>query len=168
MIGTGERVEDVARLRHLRETRPEALCAVRFLDEATAADRDVLQRSLAFPDTIVASDAMPLIAPAGARDAWPPPAGTVTHPRTSGTFAKTVRIMVRETGRWSWVEVFRRCSWLPARVLGGAAAAKGHLGVGADADLVVLAPDEVTDRATYAAPVTPSSGSATCWSMGNC
>jgi N-acyl-D-aspartate/D-glutamate deacylase len=162
MIGTGEQVEDDARLRHLRETRPEALCAVRFLDEETAADRDVLRRSLAFPDTIVASDAMPLVVPAGADPhAWPPPTGTVTHPRTSGTFAKTVRTMVRETGRWSWLEAFRRCSWLPARVLAGtssAAAAKGHLGVGADADIVVLDPDEVTDRASYAAPVTPSSG----------
>jgi N-acyl-D-aspartate/D-glutamate deacylase len=39
-----------------------------------------------------------------------------------------------------------------------AARAKGHLAVGADADLVVLEPEAVTDRATYQQPALPSSG----------
>ncbi len=94
---------------------------------------------------IVASDAMP-----GA-----------THPRSAGTFARALRINVREGGSWTWVEAFRRCSYLPARVLDGvapAARAKGHLGVGADADLVVLDPETVGDRATFADPSRPSAG----------
>ena len=68
--------------------------------------------------------------------------------------------MVRETGAWSWLEAFRRCSYLPARVLDfvPAARAKGHLGVGADADVVVLDPATVSDAATYLAPTTPSVG----------
>jgi N-acyl-D-aspartate/D-glutamate deacylase len=164
MIGTGEQVTDAAHLRHLRLTNPAALCAVQFLDERSDADRELLWRSLAFPDSIVASDAMPLVLPADADpdpQAWPVPAGAATHPRTAGTFAKTLRTMVLETGRWSWAEAFRRCSWLPARVLAAtssAAAAKGHLAVGADADIVVLDPAGVTDHATFADPVAPSTG----------
>ncbi len=164
MLGTGEQVTDAARLRHLRQAQPAAPCAVRFLDEHSAADRDLLWRSIAFPDAIIASDAMPVMLPAGSsRDPqiWPVPSGATTHPRTAGTFAKTLRTMVLETGHWSWIEAFRRCSWLPTRVLAATSsglAAKGHLGPGADADIVVLDPSEITDLATFAAPTQPSAG----------
>ncbi|HEY3472888.1 MAG TPA: amidohydrolase family protein, partial [Amycolatopsis sp.] len=84
-----------------------------------------------------------------------------THPRTAGTYAKTLRLMVRESGAWSWLEAFRRCSYLPSRILDDVAPAarrKGHLGVGADADVVVLDPAAVTDTATYTDPTRPSKG----------
>ena len=71
------------------------------------------------------------------------------------------RMMVGETGTWSWLEAFRRCSWLPARILdevAPAVRAKGHLGVGADADIVVLDPLAVTDVATYLDSARPSVG----------
>jgi N-acyl-D-aspartate/D-glutamate deacylase len=132
---------------------------VNYLDEAV--DLRLLEMSLAFPDAIVASDAMPVIWPGGVMDSpdWPLPGGS-THPRTAGTFTKALRTMVRETGAWSWLEAFRRCSYLPARVLDFVPAAhgKGHLGVGADADVVVLDPATVSDAATYLAPTTPSVG----------
>lgn len=92
---------------------------------------------------------------------WPLPPGGTTHPRTAGTFAKTLRLMVREAGAWSWLEAFRRCSYLPSRILDDVAPharGKGHLGVGADADLVVLDPESITDTATYADPTRPSVG----------
>ncbi len=92
---------------------------------------------------------------------WPLPPGGGTHPRTAGTFSKALRLMVRESGQWTWAEGFRRCSYLPARVLDQAAPAarsKGHLGVGADADIVVLDPHRLTDRATYLHPTRPSVG----------
>lgn len=154
---------DEQRLREVRRTDPGAACVVEFLDERDSADLALLHRSLAFPDSIVASDAMPLIWPDGAAESpdWPLPAGAATHPRTAGTFAKSLRHMVRETGSWTWLEAFRRCSYLPARVLDEVAPdarAKGHLGVGADADIVVLDPDAVTDNATYVDSVRPSSG----------
>jgi N-acyl-D-aspartate/D-glutamate deacylase len=106
---------------------------------------------------------MPVFWPGGGTESteWPLPPGGSTHPRTAGTFAKTLRLMVRESGAWSWPEAFRRCSYLPARVLDDvapAARAKGRLGVGADADLVVLDPRTVTDAATYADPTRPSHG----------
>ncbi|HTN54654.1 MAG TPA: amidohydrolase family protein, partial [Microbacterium sp.] len=78
-----------------------------------------------------------------------------------GTFTKSIRLMVRESGSWTWSEVFRRCSHLPARVLDETAPgmrAKGHLGVGADADIVVLDPATITDRATYEDPTRPAQG----------
>jgi cytosine/adenosine deaminase-related metal-dependent hydrolase len=163
LLRTGERIADEARLREVRATDPGAACVFEFLDESEPVDRALLQRALAFPDAIVASDAMPLLWPDGTTDRreWPLPPGASTHPRTAGTFAKSLRLMVRETGAWSWGEAFRRCSYLPARVLDDiapVARGKGHLGVGADADVVVLDPDAVTDNATYLDSVRPSSG----------
>lgn len=162
MVGTGERIADAARLNELRATDPGAACIVEFLDESDPVDAAILRSALAFPDAIVASDAMPVQwgERFDTRD-WPlPPAGQ-THPRTAGTFAKSLRTMVRETGTWTWPEAFRRCAYLPARVLdevAPAAAAKGHLGVGADADIAVLDPERITDTATYLDSTSPSVG----------
>lgn len=163
MAATGERIADAARLAELRRTDPGAECLIEFLDERDPADLALLQRSLAFPDAIVASDAMPILWQDGRRESldWPLPAGAATHPRTAGTFTRTLRMMVRETGAWTWLEAFRRCSYLPARLLDDVAPgarAKGRLAAGADADLVVLDPATVTDRATYLDPARPSEG----------
>jgi cytosine/adenosine deaminase-related metal-dependent hydrolase len=163
LLPSGERIADEARLREVRATAPGTLCIIEFLDEANPSDRALLQRTLAYPDAIVASDAMPVLLPGGAAATreWPLPAGSATHPRTAGTYAKTMRIMVRETGTWDWLEAFRRCSWLPARVLDDIAPAarkKGHLGAGADADIVVLDPGRISDAATYLDSIRPSVG----------
>jgi cytosine/adenosine deaminase-related metal-dependent hydrolase len=162
MVATGERVADERRLRELRETEPGSPCIVEFLDESSAEDRALLHRALAFPDAIVASDAMPVFFPDGGYESrlWPLPEGGTTHPRTAGTFTRSLRLMVRETATWSWLEAFRRCSYLPARVLDFAPAArgKGHLGAGADADVVVLDPEGITDLATYLDPTRPAAG----------
>ncbi len=163
MVATGERIADAGRLRELRHHDPGAECIVEFLDEQDPDDLALLQRALSFPDSIVASDAMPIVWPDGRRESldWPLPSGGATHPRTAGTFAKTLRLMVRETRAWSWLEAFRRGAYLPARVLdeiAPRARAKGHLAAGSDADLVVLDPKTVTDRATYQDPVRPSHG----------
>jgi len=163
LVGTGERIADAGRLRQIRADDPGAECIVEFLDENAPADQALLARALAFPDAIVASDAMPVLWGGGQFDSreWPLPPGGGTHPRTAGTFSKALRLMVRESGQWTWAEGFRRCSYLPAWVLDQAAPAarsKGHLGVGADADIVVLDPDRLTDKSTYLDPVRPSVG----------
>lgn len=164
MLATGRRVADVAELEHLRATSPAQTCVLEYLDETVPHDAALLHRALAFPDAVVASDAMPVLEPGPPSDdpyRWPPRPGATTHPRTAGTFAKTMRLMVRESGAWSWAEAFRRASLLPARVMeevAPAMAAKGRLDVGADADLVVLDPATVSDAATFARPTTPSRG----------
>lgn len=155
----GGEVLTLERLVELRASAPQTPVIVSFLDEEV--DLRLLEMSLAFPDAIVASDAMPVQWPDGTMDSpvWPLPGGGRTHPRTAGTFLKALRLMVR-SGQWTWAEAFRRCAWLPAQVLSfvPAAAGKGHLAVGADADVVVLDPETLTDRATYTAPTAPSIG----------
>jgi N-acyl-D-aspartate/D-glutamate deacylase len=163
LLSTGERVADERRLRELRAANPGAPCIVEFLNEADPADAALLRRALAYPDAIVASDAMPVLWPGPVMDTdeWPLPPGGSTHPRTAGTFCRTLRTMVREQQAWTWLEAFRRCSYLPARVLDEVAPSmrtKGVLAAGADADIVVLEPERVTDQATYLDPTRPSLG----------
>ncbi|GLY69859.1 amidohydrolase family protein [Amycolatopsis taiwanensis] len=163
LVETGERIADEARLRAVREADPGAPCIVHYLDERAEADRALLRGALEFADSIVASDAMFVTWQDGTRESteWPLPPGGRTHPRTAGTFTKSLRLMVREHGLWSWLEAFRRCSYLPARVLDQVCAdirGKGHLAVGADADIVVIDPETVTDRATFADSTRPAQG----------
>lgn len=163
MVATGERIATMARLVEIRSTDPDAECIVAFLNEEDPTDRALLQSALAFPDAIVASDALPIQWAGDVHESleWPLPAGGATHPRAAGTFARSIRMMVRETGAWSWLEAFRRCSYLPARVLDDAASgarSKGHIGVGADADIVVIEPEQFSDTASYRDSTRPSVG----------
>lgn len=163
LVPSGEQIRDAAHLRRVRAETPGAACIVTYLDESHPADSAILDAALGFADCIVASDAMPVWLPDGtwSSSTWPPPAGASTHPRTAGTYARTLRSFVIDDPRWSWLEAFRRCSFLPARVLDDVApdmGAKGHLDVGADADVVVLDPTQLTDTATYLDPTSPSRG----------
>lgn len=159
---TGERVGTEARLRELRAADPGGLVIIRQLDEDDARDRAVLLRSLTFPGSVVASDAMPMTWSGAAPDplTWPLPAGGFTHPRSAGTFARALRMLTRDGGL-SLSEALARCSLGPAGVLAGrvpAMRAKGRLQEGRDADVVVFDPDTITDLASYADTTRPSAG----------
>jgi cytosine/adenosine deaminase-related metal-dependent hydrolase len=163
-LPTGERIADDARLRELRAADPGGLVVAEFLDESDPGDVALLRRSLTFPDTVVASDAMPPLWTESVRPnlaEWPLPPEVVTHPRTAGTFARALRLW-REEGT-PLMEAIRRATLLPASVLEAAVPAmrkKGRVQPGMDADLVVFDADRVTDLATYASSTRPSSGIA--------
>jgi len=159
---TGERVADLDRLRELRATDPGGIAIIEFLDEDDPRERALLHKALLFDDSIVASDAMPITWVGGdaADDAWPVPPHGVTHPRSAGTFARSLRVLTQEHGL-PLLEALRRMTFLPARVVESATpamASKGRLSAGADADITVFDPATVTDQATYDEPTRPSTG----------
>jgi dihydroorotase-like cyclic amidohydrolase len=160
---TGEQVASEARLRELRRADPGGLVIIKLLDEDDPADRRLLMRSLTFPGAVVASDAMPLTwtAPVPDRLAWPLPGAAITHPRTAGTFSRALRLLTRDGGPFGLAEALSKCSLQPARLLQDRVSAlrgKGRLQPGADADIVVLDPATVSDRASYANSTRPSAG----------
>jgi N-acyl-D-aspartate/D-glutamate deacylase len=166
---TGERVADVGRLRELRSADPGGLVIIELLSEDDPADRALLMRSLAFPGSVVASDAMPLTWPAAAaadEAAWPLLPGAITHPRTAGTFSRALRLLTRgdpgpDGGPLTLAGALAKCSLEPARLLEDRVPAmrgKGRLQPGHDADIVVFDPETITDRASYGDSTRPSAG----------
>jgi N-acyl-D-aspartate/D-glutamate deacylase len=105
---------------------------------------DMLRRAITHPSVIIASD------------------GRVeNHPRGAGTYARLLGKYVREEKVLSLMEAIRKCSLMPAQRLESMCPQmrqKGRLKVGADADIVVFAPDQVIDRATFENPAQYSAG----------
>ena len=82
--------------------------------------------------------------------------GANPHPRAFGSFAKYLRLFVREFGVWTWSDAVRHLSTLPAQRLG--VAGRGRIAPDHVADLVLLDPDSVGDTASYADPRRPANG----------
>jgi N-acyl-D-aspartate/D-glutamate deacylase len=77
------------------------------------------------------------------------------HPRAAGAFVRVLAHYVREQRSLTLPDAIRKMSLMPAQRLAGAAPAaarKGRIQVGADADIAVFDPATVADRATYASP----------------
>jgi dihydroorotase-like cyclic amidohydrolase len=163
-LPTGERLADNARLRELRAQDPGGLAVFELLSERNPQDEALMAAAMLFDDTMIASDAMPVFASGKVlsdEDLWPLPEGALTHPRTAGTFARTLRKYVRESDDMDLVEVIRRGATLPALLLEPfvtAMARKGRLQLGADADLIAFDPERVSDQATYRNSCKPSVG----------
>jgi len=159
---TGERVATEARLAELRQADPGGLAIIELLNEDDPADRGLLMRSLTFPGSVVASDAMPLTWTGPADPAaWPPTATAITHPRTAGTFSRAVRLLTSGAEPLSLAQALSKCSLEPARLLEDRVPAmrrKGRLQVNADADVLVFDPAALADRASYARSTRPSAG----------
>jgi N-acyl-D-aspartate/D-glutamate deacylase len=159
---TGEEVPTAARLSELRAVDPGGLAIIRQLDDDEPADQAVLRRYLTFPGSVIASDAMPLtwIDAVPEPASWPLPPAACTHPRTAGTYARSIRTLSRD-GAMSLSEILAKCSLHPATLLEDRVPAmrrKGRVSEGSDADIVVFDPARITDQATYSDSTRPSSG----------
>jgi len=104
---------------------------------------DNLRRQLSVPWVGICSDAQST-APAGRILESP------THPRAYGSFARVLGHYTRELGLLTLPDAVRRMTSLPASTFG--LTDRGVLATGFAADLVVLDPDRVADRATFAEP----------------
>ena len=77
------------------------------------------------------------------------------HPRACGTFPRVLSRYVK-SGILSLDDAVRRMTVMPADQLG--LSQKGRLSPGADADVVIFAPERIIDRATFSDPLTPPDG----------
>jgi len=108
---------------------------------------DIVQRAVADPLVMIASDGLLKKG--------------VGHPRTAGTFARVLGHYVRDVRALPLIDALRKMTVMPAQRLERRVPAmrrKGRVQVGMDADLVVLDPAKVVDRATYREPTLPPAG----------
>ncbi len=78
------------------------------------------------------------------------------HPRGWGAFARLLGRHVRDLGDWTWGQAAMHLSASATRRF--RLTDRGLVRAGQVADLVVLDPNEITDRADYAEPRTPADG----------
>jgi N-acyl-D-aspartate/D-glutamate deacylase len=104
--------------------------------------------AMTHPLTMVASDGFDVIHKA-------------THPRSAGTYSRTVARYVREEGAITLMEALRKMSLMPAQRLEARVPEmrdRGRIRGGAIADIVVFDPQRLQDRATYEEPDVFSEG----------
>ena len=77
------------------------------------------------------------------------------HPRCAGTFPRLIAQFVKN-GDLSLYSAIEKMTALPAHRLG--LAGKGHLGIGADADITIFDYAAIQDQATFEAPALPPEG----------
>lgn len=82
--------------------------------------------------------------------------GARPHPRAFGTFARYLRVQVRELGTWSWAGAVHHLSTGPVERFG--LGRRGTVAVGAVADLVLVDAETVADTATYDDPRRTATG----------
>jgi N-acyl-D-aspartate/D-glutamate deacylase len=107
-----------------------------------------LRAALTHPTVMIGSDGVPLTNGGG-------------HPRGVGTYARVLGRYVREEKLLDLMTALRKISLMPADRLAPFVPAmrrKGRIGVGMDADLTVIDPARVIDRATYEKPAQFSEG----------
>lgn len=156
-LKTGERVADYQRLAQLRAEDPAGTVIKDYLDPEDPEQMGWLHQMVTSPGTVVASDAMLLQVEgrhtgADLETQWPVPEAAFAHPRTAGTFTRTIGHICRELGLMSLNDAIARCSYLPATILESFVPAmrrKGRVRAGCDADLTIFNPETVKDCATF-------------------
>jgi N-acyl-D-amino-acid deacylase len=105
-------------------------------------DEGDVQRVLAFDETMIGSDGIPL--------------GERPHPRLWGTFPRVLGHYSRDVGLFPLETAVWKMTGLTAKTFG--LHERGTIATGNHADLVVFDADTVRDTATYEAPATPAAG----------
>jgi N-acyl-D-amino-acid deacylase len=105
-------------------------------------DEPDVQRILAFDETMIGSDGIPL--------------GEKPHPRLWGTFPRVLGHYSREVGLFPLETAVWKMTGLTARNFG--LADRGTIAVGQQADLVLFDAGTVRDAATYDEPTRPAEG----------
>lgn len=148
-----------------RDEQPNALVLWHYLDTGhNQRHRDMLDVSVMFPGSAIASDAMPWSSADGSLyhgTEWPLGADKTSHPRSSGTFTRFLRQWCLERQVVPLIDAIGKCTLIPAKIIESTAPAfrrKGRLQPGADADVVVFDLDTLADRATFADMNRPADG----------
>jgi len=81
---------------------------------------------------------------------------TRVHPRFYGSFPRVFGHYVRDEKIMTWEQAVRQSTWLPASTIG--MTDRGVLAVGMAADVTVLDPATIADKATYEKPAEISQG----------
>jgi len=115
-------------------------------------DEGDVQRILRHPEAMIGSDGLP-------HDTHP-------HPRLWGSFPRVLGHYSRELALFPLEEAIRRMTGLTASRFG--LRGRGVLAVGNHADLVVLDPTSIIDRASFDAPKKPAAGIETVLVNGRC
>jgi len=105
-------------------------------------DEDDVQRILAFDETMIGSDGIPL--------------GEKPHPRLWGTFARVLGHYSRDVGLFPLETAVWKMTGLTARTFG--LQGRGALKVGHCADIVLFDAASIRDAASYEAPTQPAEG----------
>lgn len=144
----GRSIEDLAEemdlappaaARAVLEVEPDTTVIIHSISE------DDVRVVMVHPSTMIGSDGIPTL------DAKP-------HPRLSSTFARVLGHYGRELGLFDMAEAIHRMTGLAAEAFG--LDGRGHIGVGACADLVLFDPDAIVDRATFDNPLVMPAGIA--------
>lgn len=161
--------EGIAQLETLRAKYGKSIVIIHYFDENLSNDKALLDKANLFPNTIVASDAMPITKSDGTTytdTAWPIPSNAgIAHPRSVATYSKFFYDYVvggkDGTKQISLMNAVRNSSTLPADLLAKndpSFLKKGRIQVGADADVIVFDLNNFKPQADYTNTLVPSTG----------
>lgn len=155
-------------LAEYQANKPGTFIVWHFLDEQNPDDLALLDASILNPNVLIESDEMFWMhmdeeghIDNYAGDEWPLPQGLFSHPRSNGTFAKVLRVYVRERGLLTMSEALRKMTLMPAQLIEDFVPQmknKGRIQTNMDADIVVFDPDTIADVGTYQDPNHPAVG----------